>query len=76
MEPTNNPAERALRPAVIYRKLSLDTQSATGSRYLKRLLTVSETCRLQGRNPYEYLIESMQAKFEGSPAPSLLPLES
>ena len=46
IEPTNNTAERALRPAVIYRKLSFGTQSAKGSRYLERILTVSETCRL------------------------------
>jgi len=73
IEPTNNTAERALRPAVIYRKLSFGTQSASGSRYLERLLTVSETCRLQGRNAYEYLVEAMDAKFAGDPAPSLLP---
>ena len=48
VKPTNNPAERALRPAVIYRKLSFGTQSAAGSRYLERILTVSETCRQQG----------------------------
>ena len=73
IEPTNNTAERALRPAVIYRKLSFGTQSASGSRYLERLLAVSETCRLQNRNAYQYLIEAMQAKFAGDPAPSLLP---
>jgi transposase len=73
IEPTNNTAERALRPAVIYRKLSFGTQSASGSRFLERLLTVSETCRLQNRNAYQYLIEAMQAQFAGHPAPSLLP---
>ena len=73
IEPTNNTAERALRPAVIYRKLSFGTQSASGSRYLERMLSVSETCRLQNRNTYEYLIEAMEAKFAGHPAPSLLP---
>jgi transposase len=73
IEPTNNTAERALRPAVIYRKLSFGTQSAAGSRYLERMLTVSETCRLQGRNAYAYLIEAMEAKFAEKPAPSLLP---
>lgn len=73
IEPTNNAAERALRPAVIYRKLSFGTQSASGSRYLERLLTVSETCRLQNRNAYHYLIEAMEAKFAGQAAPSLLP---
>lgn len=73
IEPTNNTAERALRPAVIYRKLSFGTQSSAGSRYLERILTLSETCRLQNRNAYEYLIEAMEAKFAGKPAPSLLP---
>lgn len=76
IEPTNNTAERALRPAVIYRKLSFGTQSALGSRYLERLLSVSETCRLQNRNAYQYLIEAMEAKFAGKSAPSLLPTQS
>lgn len=73
IEPTNNAAERALRPAVIHRKLSFGTQSAKGSRYLERILTVSETCRMQNRNAYQYLIEALQAKFSQKPAPSLLP---
>jgi hypothetical protein len=72
IEPTNNTAERTLRPAVIYRKLSFGTQSAKGSRYLERILTVSETCRLQNRSAYEYLIEAMRAKFSQQTAPSLL----
>jgi hypothetical protein len=75
IEPTNNTAERALRPAVIYRKLSFGTQSAAGSRYLERMLSISETCRLQNRNAYEYLVEAMEAKFAGQAAPSLLPVE-
>ena len=73
IEPTNNTAERALRPAVIHRKLSFGTQSASGSRFLERMLTVSETCRLQNRNAYAYLIAAMEASFSGRPAPSLLP---
>lgn len=75
IEPTNNAAERALRPAVIYRKLSFGTQSAKGSRFVERMLTVSETCRLQNRNAYQFLIEAMQAKFAGRPGPSLLPVD-
>jgi hypothetical protein len=62
IEPTNNTAERALRPALIYRKLSFGTQSASGSRYLERILSVSETCRLQNRNAYQFLIEAMLAR--------------
>jgi len=53
IEPTNNTAELAPRRAVIYRKLSFGTQSARGSRYLERLLSVSEMCRLQNRSVYQ-----------------------
>ena len=76
IEPTNNTAERALRPAVIYRKLSFGTQSHRGSRYLERILTVSETCRLQSRSAYQYLIQTMQASFDNQPAPTLLATKS
>ena len=73
IEPTNNTAERALRPAVIYRKLSFGTQSESGSRFLERILTVSETCRLQNRSIYDYLVTAVQAHFKQQPIPSLLP---
>jgi transposase len=73
IEPTNNAAERALRPAVIYRKLSFGTQSAAGSRFIERMLTVSETCRLQSRSIFAYLTAAVEAHFRHQPAPSLLP---
>ncbi len=73
IEPTNNVAERALRPAVIYRKLSFGTQSAAGSRFLERMLTLSETCRLQNRSAFNYLVQVMEASYAKRPAPSLLP---
>ena len=49
VEPTNNASERALRHAVIWRKLSFGTQSAGGSRFVETMLTVIETCRQQRR---------------------------
>ncbi len=73
IEPTNNTAERALRPAVIYRKLSFGTQSESGSRFIERMLTVSETCRLQERSIYDYLVKAVAAHFSNQTAPSLLP---
>lgn len=73
IEPTNNTAERALRPAVIYRKLSFGTQSASGSRFIERILTISETCKMQKRSPFQYLVEVMEAHFAKKTAPSLLP---
>jgi transposase len=72
VEPTNNISERALRPAVIWRKLSFGTQSASGSRFVETILTVVETCHRQSRNSFEYIATAMQAHFAGQPAPSLL----
>jgi transposase len=73
IEPTNNAAERALRHAVIWRKLSFGTQSAAGSRFVERLLTVIETCRRQGRDAFAWLSGAVRAHFNNQPAPSLLP---
>lgn len=72
VEPTNNASERALRPAVIWRKLSFGTQSATGSRFVETILTVIETCHRQSRSSFEYLTSALQAHFAAQPAPSLL----
>jgi transposase len=58
---------------VIYRKLSFGTQSAAGSRFIERMLTVSETCRLQGRSIFAYLTAAVEAHFQRKVAPSLLP---
>ena len=73
VEPTNNVSERALRPAVIWRKLSFGTQSARGSRFVETILTIVETCHRQSRNSFEYITAAMQAHFAGQSAPSLLP---
>jgi transposase len=72
VEPTNNASERALRPAVIWRKLSFGTQSAKGSRFVEAILTVVETCHRQSRNSFQYLTEAIQAHFANQPPPSLL----
>ena len=55
VEPTNNDAERALRRAVLWRRKSFGTQSAAGSRFVERILTVVTTLRQQGRDVVEYL---------------------
>ena len=73
VEPTNNASERALRPAVIWRKLTFGTQSAKGSRFVEIILTVVETSHRQSRNSFEYLTTALRNHFDGQPAPSLLP---
>ena len=72
IQPTNNAAEQALRHAVIWRKLSFGTQSASGSRFVERLLTVIETSRRQSRNTFQWLTDAVQARLNRQPAPSLL----
>ncbi len=71
VEPTNNHAERSLRGAVIYRKLSLGSQSQDGEKRTQRLLSASITCRLQHRSMFAYLTELLNAHARGDPLPSL-----
>jgi transposase len=74
IEPTNNAVERALRHAVLWRRLSGGTDSAEGSRFVERMLSVVATCRQQGRNVLDYLSTCFQADCRGQAIPSLLPV--
>jgi transposase len=71
VQPTNNHAERALRGAVIYRKLSLGSQSEGGERRIERLLSANTTCRLQRRSLFVYLTDALSAHARGDPVPLL-----
>jgi transposase len=72
VEPTNNLAERALRPAVQWRKICFGNQSEEGEILTARLLTVTRTCKLQHRNPLAFLVDSIIAHRSGLPTPSLI----
>jgi transposase len=71
VEPTNNHAERGLRGAVIYRKLSLGNQSERGERTIERLLSASVTCRLREQSLFSYLTQAITAHARGDPVPCL-----
>src|SRR5438034_1303160 len=71
VEPTNNHAERGLRGAVIYRKLSLGSQSERGERTIERLLSASVTCRLRKQSLFAYLTQTLAAHARGDPVPAL-----
>lgn len=73
VDPTNNHAERCLRPAVLWRKGSFGTQSESGNRFVERLLTTAQSLRLQGRLVLDFVETAIRAKMVGGPAPSLLP---
>lgn len=72
VEPTNNHAERMLRPAVIWRKTCFGSHSLRGCRYAERMLTAVQTLRLNGRPVLPFLTEALAAHRLGNPAPSLL----
>lgn len=71
LEPTNNRAERALRPAVVWRKSCYGTQSMLGSRFVERMLSVRATCAQHGRDLFAFLTDVVRAAWAGQPAPSI-----
>jgi transposase len=74
VEPTNNMAERAIRPAVLWRKKSFGTHSERGSRFAERMLTTFMTLKQQRRPVVEYMREACHAFLQGQRVPSLLPI--
>ncbi|WP_153306633.1 IS66 family transposase, partial [Desulfogranum japonicum] len=64
VDPTNNFAERMIRFAVLWRKRSQGTKSEKGNRWVERILTLRQTCRLQGKSTYEILVDAMENYFK------------
>jgi transposase len=62
VEPTNNLAERDLRPLVMWRKTSFGTESLRGDRFMERVLTVKQTLRRYGPGLYAFVVDSVKAK--------------
>jgi transposase len=73
VEPTNNTAERSIRPGVQWRKGSFGTQSEDGSRFVESMMTVVATLKQQKRNVLDYLTAAHEAALRDEKAPSLLP---
>lgn len=73
VEPTNNGAERQLRPLVQARKVSFGNRSANGELATARLFTVAETCRLQGLDVLDYLSAALSSHRRRMAVRSLLP---
>jgi transposase len=65
VEPTNNRAERALRFAVLWRKLMQGTYNAKGDRWVERILSLRETCRLRGKPTFPVLVDAVTCYFNG-----------
>lgn len=71
--PTNNLAERRIRPAVLWRKNSFGCHSASGSRFAERMMTVVQTLRAQGRDVLSFLEAAIRAALTGAKPPRILP---
>ena len=76
LEPTNNAAERAIRPAVLWRRTRKGPQSEAGSVFVARMLTVVTSLRSQNRNVLEFMTEAILTSRQRSSPPSLVPQES
>lgn len=71
LPPTNNEAERALRHAVIARRIGYGTRTSEGSLAYSSLLSVIETCRLREVNPWTYIAEVIRLARKGLSPPLL-----
>jgi transposase len=72
VEPTNNHAERCLRPTVTWRKKYFGTRSDYGSEFVARSASIKMTCQLQSKNTFQFLQQTLQSYFAKKQAPSLL----
>ena len=72
VEPTNNAAERALRPAVLWRRRSFGCHSDAGCRFVERILTAVQTLRKQQRDVLDYLVQTITAHRHGLATPELV----
>jgi transposase len=65
VEPTNNRAERALRFAVLWRRMMQGTHNEKGDRWVERILSLRETCRLRGKPTFPVLVDAVTCSFNG-----------
>ena len=74
IEPTNNTSERALRFCVIDRRITQGTRGRKGQQWCERFWTIRQTCRQQERGVCRFIQQAVQAYFQRTTPPSLLPI--
>jgi transposase len=74
VEPTNNVAEQSLRFSVMYRKRSFGTRRECGERFVERIMSLRQTCRIQNRRTFPVLVDAFTAWLQrSSPDLSFIP---
>ena len=64
VSPTNNHAERMIRFGVLWRKCSQGTSSDKGNRWVERILSLRQTCRLRSLKTYPLLVDAVHCYFK------------
>jgi transposase len=72
IEPTNHAAERALRPAVQWRKIMFGTRNLDGEIAMPDCGRITRTCQLQQLNALAYLTAAIHAPRRRQVVASLL----
>ena len=72
VEPTNNAAERALRPLVLHRKVTQGTRGERGMRWCERMWSVAATCRQHGESVFDYCVSALEAAARGNDPPGVV----
>jgi len=73
MLPSRQALVRLLNRLGYRRKTSFGAQSQGGSQFVARMLTVTTSLKMQGRNILDFLTQACLAKRTGEEHPSLLP---
>jgi len=63
VDPTNNFGERTIRYGVLWRKRSQGTKSDKGNRWVERILSLRQTCRLHARSSFKVLVDALHYYF-------------
>ena len=71
IEPTNNAAERAIRPAVLWKKRSFGVESERGAQYVESMLSIWATSRRNGVSAIAFLKELIHSYRTNSRTPSI-----
>ena len=72
----NNEAARALREYVVKRKISQSTRTEAGTQSWEIFLALVDSCRKQGVNFYQYILERISKTFEMSSLATLIEQKS
>lgn len=71
LDATNNSSERALRPGVLWRWISMGTRSEEGLSFVMRMMTAAETAKRRGRRLMPFLTHLLRCYHRGITSPPL-----